>query len=57
MMLSSIDFFSVTQCLLKEKKKNPLATLHQGPQKNIKNTYVDELSNPTESVQKLIYGV
>lgn len=55
MMLLSIDFFCNSMSL--ERKKIPPALLHQGPQKNIKNTYVDEHSNPIENVQKLICSI
>ena len=38
MMLPSTDFFFCNSMYL-ERKKIPVAVLHQGPQKNIKNTY------------------
>lgn len=44
--------FSVIQCSLKEKKV-PFSLPHQGPQTNIKNTYLGEHSNLTEKFRNL----
>lgn len=56
MMLPSSDFFSIIQCTLKEEKNSPCPTTSRS-QKNIKNTYTDEHSNPIENVQKLLCKV